>query len=269
MTSPALIDTHCHLDVEDFDVDRTEILERAGAAGVAAMLTLGTDLASSARSVELASSHPAVYAASGLHPNDAAKFSEGMWPAFEALAAHPRVIAWGEIGLDYHWNFATKEQQHRVFRDQLALARDAGLPIVVHIRKAHDDTLAILSEPAFRGLSGILHCWSGDLDTARRGLDLGYLIGIGGPITYKKSTLPEIARALPWEALVVETDAPYLAPVPRRGKRNEPALVRHAFNALVEVKGDSDAPAAAETLWANFQRIFKRFRVPFESAGTA
>jgi TatD DNase family protein len=269
MTSPALVDSHCHLDVEEFDADRTETIERAQGAGVAAMLTLGTDLASSARAVELASSHPSIYAASGLHPNDAAKFTQGMWPAFEALAAHPRVIAWGEIGLDYHWDFATKEQQHQVFRDQLALARDAGLPIVVHIRKSHEDTLAILSEPAFRGVSGILHCWSGDLETARRGIDIGYLIGIGGPITYKKSTLPELVRKLPWETLVVETDAPYLAPVPLRGKRNEPALVRHAFDTLVATKGDLTPERAAATLWANFQRVFKRFRVPFESAGTA
>jgi TatD DNase family protein len=185
MAPPPLVDTHCHLDVEDFDNDRDDVIDRASASGVSAMLTLGTDLASSARAVELASSHPHVYAAVGLHPNDAARYSSGVWPALEALAAHPKVIAWGEIGLDYHWDFATKEEQYKVFRDQLALARDATLPIVVHIRQAHDDTLAILREPAFRGLSGILHCWSGNLELARRGIDLGYLIGVGGPITYK------------------------------------------------------------------------------------
>jgi TatD DNase family protein len=269
MALPPLVDTHCHLDVEDFDDDRQEVIERAESARVAAMLTLGTDLASSARAVELAASQPHVYAAVGLHPNDAARYSSGLWPALETLAAHPKVIAWGEIGLDYHWDLATKEEQHKVFRDQLALARESTLPIVVHIRKAHDDALAILGEPAFRGLSGILHCWSGDLDLARRAVDMGYLIGVGGPITYKKSTLPEIVRELPWEALVVETDAPYLAPVPRRGKRNEPELVRHTFDALVAAKGDLDPADAARLLWANFKRIFTRFCVPFEAAGAA
>jgi len=263
---PPLIDTHCHVDVDDFDADRGEVIGRAADNNIAAMLTLGTDMASSSRCVDLAERHPGVYAAVGLHPNDAGKYEEGLWLELERLAAHPKVIAWGEIGLDYHWDFATKEQQFRIFRRQLAIARDLDLPIVVHIRKAHADTLAILSEPAFADVTGILHCWSGNLDDARRGIGLGYLIGIGGPLTYKKSTLPEIAAELPWESLVVETDSPYLAPVPKRGKRNEPALVRHTFDRLVALKGDRSAETAARTLWANFRRLFPRFTDDYETA---
>jgi TatD DNase family protein len=266
---PPLIDTHCHLDDKKFSDDRNDVIQRAGQEGIAAMLTLGVDRPTSEMSLALASEHEPVYAAVGLHANDAARYEGDLWPRLEELAAHPKVIAWGEIGLDYHWDFATKEQQHRVFRDQLAIARDARIPIVVHIRKAHDDSLAILSEPEFKNVRGILHCWSGTVDEAKRGIDLGYLIGIGGPITYNKSNLSGIARDLPWESLVVETDAPYLAPVPQRGKRNEPALVRHTFDKLVEAKADRSPDYAAETLWSNFRRVFGRFHVAFPGTGAA
>lgn len=268
MNALSLIDTHCHLDASDFDSDRDDVIRRATASGVAAILTLGTDLTSSRKAVELADQNASVYAGVGLHPNDAAKYEDGLWDELPKLALHPKVIAWGEIGLDYHWDFATKEQQHRLFREQLAIARELDLPIVVHIRKAHDDTLAILSEPAFSGLRGILHCWSGGLEDARRAIDMGYLIGVGGPVTYKKSVLPEIVAQLPWKSLVVETDAPYLAPVPLRGRRNEPALVRHTFERLVQIKGDRSPEDAARTMWANFKRSFPRFHDVYETAAS-
>jgi TatD DNase family protein len=266
---PPILDTHCHLDVREFADDREAVIERARQQRVVAMLTLGTDLESSRRALSLAQRYDAVYAAIGLHPNDASQAGKISWSKWEELAVHPRVIAWGEIGLDYHWDATPPRLQKQVFRDQLALARNLDLPVVVHIRKAHDDTLAILAEPAFREVCGILHCWSGDLVDAQKGIDLGYLIGVGGPVTYRKSALPEIVRALPWESLVVETDAPYLAPVPRRGKRNEPALVRHTFDATLEIKSDLQPLQAAAALWLNFRRVFERFRVSFEAACAA
>ena len=267
MTQP-LIDTHCHLDVEQFHDDQLDVIARARESGIAAMLTIATDVPSSHRSVELARSHDSLYAAVGLHPNDAKKYRPGMWDELEALAQHPRVIAWGEIGMDFHWDFATRDEQLKVLRDQLAIAANLKLPVVIHIRKSAEDTMCVLTEPAFRDVSGILHCWSGTLDQARLGIDMGYLIGIGGPLTYKNSTLPEMAAALPWESLVVETDAPYLAPVPRRGKRNEPALVRHTFDHLVALKDDLDPEAAAHQLWTNFSRVFTRFTDAYETAIT-
>ena len=157
------------------------------------MLTLGTDLPSSVRALELTRAHEPVFAAVGLHPNDAVGTEPVDWQPFLELASDPKVIAWGEIGMDYHWDTTTPERQKDVFRAQLHCARDLGLPVSVHIRKAHEDTLAILGEPAFHGVTGILHCWSGTLEEAKRAVDLGYLIGIGGPITYKKSNTAEIA----------------------------------------------------------------------------
>lgn len=242
-------------------------MARAEQHGVRAMLTLGTDLASSRRALRLAQEHERVFAAVGLHPNDAVGESDVDWQPYQELAVNPKVIAWGEIGLDYHWDTTTPTRQKQVFREQLACARDLKLPVSVHIRKAHDDTLAILGEPAFQGISGILHCWSGTLEQARKAVDLGFLVGIGGPITYKKSNTAEIAANLSWDDLVVETDSPYLAPAPLRGKRNEPALIEHTFAALVAAKGDLDPESAARRLWANFRRVFPKFPLDHESAG--
>ena len=264
--TPPLIDSHCHLDVKEFDVDRPDVIRRAGLAGIAAMMTLGTDLRSSGRAVDLALGNASVFAAVGLHPNDAAGDDPVDWAAFQSLAEHPNVIAWGEIGLDYYWDTTAPERQKNVFRDQLAIARDLKLPISVHIRKAHDDTMAILAEVPYKDVTGILHCWSGSLEEARHAVDMGYLIGIGGPVTYKNSVTPDIVAELPWDVLVVETDAPYLAPVPRRGKRNEPHLVRHTFNKLVETKNDKSPDEAAAQLWHNFLRVFGRFTLTYETA---
>lgn len=244
------------------------MLERARDHHIRAMLTLGTQLASSCRAVALAREQGPVFAAVGLHPNDAIGDGAVNWRPYLELASDPNVIAWGEIGMDYHWETTTPERQKRVFREQLACARDLKLPVSVHIRKAHEDTLAILREPAYTEVSGILHCWSGSLEQAREAVDLGYLIGIGGPITYRKSNTSEIAAQLSWDDLVVETDSPYLAPVPMRGRRNEPAWVRHTFQALVAAKGDLDFEAAAARLWNNFCRVFPRFPWAYEAART-
>ena len=264
MTLP-LIDTHCHLDVKEFSEDRDDMFSRADEARICGMMTLGTDLPSSVRSLDLARSRPGVYAAVGLHPNDAKGEGPVDWLPYQELASDPRVIAWGEIGLDNHWDFTTPDRQQQVLRDQLAIARDLHLPISVHIREAQEETLRILAEPTFKEVTGILHCWSGDLEGAQRAIDMGYLIGIGGPVTFKNSSLPDIARVLPWNSMVVETDAPYLAPMPRRGKRNEPSLVRYTFEKLVEVKADLDPADAARTLWTNFERVFPRFDLSFDA----
>jgi TatD DNase family protein len=233
------------------------------------MLTLGTELVSSRRARDLARLEEPVFAAVGLHPNDANSDGDVDWRPYLELASDPKVIAWGEIGLDYHWDTTPPDRQKHVFREQLALARDLKLPVSVHIRKAHEDTLAILREPPHRGVTGILHCWSGTLEQAREAADLGFLIGIGGPITYRKSNTAEIAAALDWDDLVVETDSPYLAPVPQRGRRNEPALIRHTFDALVAAKGDLDPKSAAVRLWNNFRRVLPRFAWAYETARSA
>lgn len=222
------VDTHCHLDWSAFDVDRDEVIRRALEAGVTRMVTIGVDVASSRRAIELAERYAGVYASIGVHPNDAADFSHDTLNELRELAAHPNVVAIGEVGLDNYWRTIAPDAQRRAFEAQLELAAELGKPVIVHSRDAAEDVLGTLERHIARNPqhAGILHAFSGDRDAARRAYGIGFLIGIGGPVTYKKADeLREVVRTAPPDRFVLETDAPFLAPVPYRGQRNEPARV--------------------------------------------
>jgi TatD DNase family protein len=234
-----LIDTHLHLDEEAFDADRDEVVGRALAAGIVRMVTIGTTAETSRRAVEIAGQYPAVFAAVGIQPNYAAQAKAGDWDVIERLAAEPRVVAIGETGLDRYWDYAPFDVQIDYFQRHLALAQRLGKPFVVHCREAEADVVSRLREAAARGLlRGVMHSFTGDLDTARACLDLGLYISFAGMLTFKKSQgLRDLVKELPVERILVETDAPYLAPQPMRGKRNEPSFVRVTANALAELAG--------------------------------
>jgi TatD DNase family protein len=249
------IDSHCHLDSEQFNADRDEVIQRALDAGIERMVAIGTgdgppDLEAGVR---LADRHPAFYATVGVHPHDAAKASEDAFKNLEILLKHPKVIAIGEIGLDYHYDFSPRDVQRDVFVEQMAIARDAGKPIVIHTREAWGDTISLLRQH-WTG-TGIMHCFSGGPEEARQALDLGFYLSFGGIVTFPKATLiQEAARIAPRDRILIETDAPYLAPVPKRGKRNEPAYVVETARKLAELRGESLEDIASTTS-ANFARL--------------
>jgi len=234
-----LIDTHCHLDFAPFDGDRDRVLGRACTAHVTTLINPGADLESSRRAVEMAAHFPQVYAAVGVHPHDAATLDDAVLQELHRLARRPKVVAIGEIGLDYYRDLSPRAQQRSAFEAQLALAATYRLPIIVHQRDAAQDVLDILKRwraqypdrPA-----GVLHAFSGDLDMARQAIELGFYIGIAGPVTYTNARkLPEILPHLPVERLLIETDAPYLTPHPHRGQRNEPAYLPLIAQRLAEL----------------------------------
>jgi TatD DNase family protein len=250
-----LVDSHCHLDDKQFDPDRAEVIERAREAGVERMMTIGTgngppDLEAALR---LARQHSFIYATVGVHPHDASKATPETFAALEALAAETKVLALGEIGLDYHYDFSPRDVQRNVLVEQLKLAARAGKPIVIHTREAWDDTLSLLREHWSGG--GIMHCFSGGPAEARQALDLGFYLSFGGVLTFPKAdALREAARLAPEDRLLIETDAPYLAPVPKRGKRNEPAFMVETARRLAEVRGVAPEHIA-EVTTANFERL--------------
>jgi TatD DNase family protein len=237
-----LADSHCHLDDPQFEPDRQAVIERALAAGVTSMLSIGSgdgppDLEAAVR---LADDHECVWATVGVHPHEARKAGPDTWRRLEQLLAHPKVVAVGEIGLDYHYDNSPREQQRAAFIEQMGIAAAAGKPIVIHTREAWEDTWRLLSEHwSPRGLGGIMHCFSGGPEEARRALDMGFRLAFGGVVTYPKANqVREAARLTPLDRLLVETDAPYLAPVPMRGKRNEPAYVVETARRLADLRGE-------------------------------
>lgn len=220
-----LFDTHCHLDVAAFDNDREDVYARARAAHVTRFLNPAYDLESSRRAIKQASGHPEVYAAVGIHPNDIGSFSKDTIAELIELSKDPKVVAVGEIGLDYYWKTFTPEQQQQAFRDQLQMARRLNLPVIIHCRDAYDDTLDILASSA-DGIPVLLHSFAGATRHAERALRLGYYFGIGGPVTFKNAaSLRTAVSSIPLDRIMLETDSPYLAPQPHRGKRNEPSLL--------------------------------------------
>lgn len=236
----ALIDSHCHLDFPDFDPDREEVLARARAAGVGALVNPGADLPSSQRAVALAERYPDVYAAVGVHPHDASTLDSRALARLRQLAAHPRVVAIGEIGLDYYRDLSPRARQRAAFNAQLELAAELRLPVIVHQREAAEDVLAILRAWADRlSAGGVLHAFSAShFAMAREALAMGFYIGIGGPITFANAgKLRETVPKLPLERLLLETDAPYLTPHPFRGQRNEPAHLVLVARRLAELHG--------------------------------
>mgnify|MGYP002624563624 CR=1 FL=1 len=250
-------DTHCHLDQAEFDEDRAEAIARAAAAGVTSILTVGVTAASSAAAVELASQHESVYAAVGIQPNYAGQAAAGDWEQIVRLAKEPRVVALGETGLDRYWDHTPFAVQQDYFDRHLRLSQETGLPVVIHSRECDEDILAMLRPAAERGpLKGIMHSFCSTAEMASECLALGLHISFAGMVTFKKSeALRRVAMTIPDERILIETDAPYLAPHPRRGKRNEPALVVHTAGCLAEVRGQSLEDLAALTT-RNARRLF-------------
>jgi TatD DNase family protein len=253
-----LVDSHCHLDDAQFAEDRDAVIERARDAGLKWMLSIGTgngppDLSCAVR---LADQYPFVLATVGVHPNDCEKVESDTFPHLSALLQHPKVRALGEIGLDYHWG-VPKDKQLPVFLRQLELAEEARKPIVIHTRDAWNDTIDVLrSRWASTGLPCVMHCFTGNPQQARECLDLGFILSFGGVTTFPKaSDIREAASIVPDGKLLLETDCPYLAPVPHRGKRNEPAYVALTAAAVAQVRGVNTEELAAVTT-ANFERIF-------------
>ena len=253
-----LVDSHCHLDSAEFDADREAVIERALEAGVGQMVAIGTgggppDLEAAIRLTE---QYSCFLATVGVHPHDAAKATPETYKHLDALLRHPKVIGIGEIGLDYHYDFSPRDTQKAAFREQLAIAQSARKPIVIHTREAWDDTFALLEEHwKPYGLPGIMHCFSGGPDEAARSLAMGFYLSFGGVVTYPKAVaVQEAARIAPADRILLETDAPYLAPVPKRGKRNEPSLMVHTAAKLAALRGVSVAGITQSTT-ANFLRV--------------
>jgi len=252
-----LFDTHAHLHFPDYADDLDAVLERARACGVRGMVTIGTDRESNHAVVELARRLPDVWATVGIHPHDAGEVEDDDFAEMERLArSEPKVVGFGEMGLDFFRNLSPPDAQRQVFRRQIHMARDVRKPLVIHCRDAHDETLAILVEEQAREIGGVMHCFSGNVEIARRCLDLGLFISLAGPVTYKNArALPDVARFVPEDRLVVETDCPYLPPTPHRGKRNEPAYVALTAAFIAGLRG-ADPEALGAELTANAARLF-------------
>ena len=245
----ALVDTHAHIDGEDFEADREEMLSRAKRAGVVAVVTFGDTMEASARVVKLAASYEPVFAGVGVHPENAFPFTREDDDRLAAWTKEKDIVAIGEIGLDYYWEKDEDKRalQRKMFVRQLALARDLDLPVCIHDREAHGDLMTILKTEG-RKNRGVIHCFSGSWEMAKELLKLGWLLGFDGPLTYKNAAkLPEIVEKTPADRILVETDCPYLSPLPYRGKRNEPAYVRITAERAAEIRGESLADFAAQT----------------------
>jgi TatD DNase family protein len=270
-----LTDTHCHLDFNKFDEDRSAVLQRAIAAGVKRILVPGLDLQSSQSAIRLAESYSNLYAAVGFHPTDLESFSEKSFEKVKALVEHPKVVAIGEIGIDYYWVKEEQKQafQQEVLKKQLAFARSVNKPVIIHMREENDawvgqasiDLLEILSKwhkilkaenHRLAEKPGVLHSYNGSLETAQTALDLNFYIGVTGPVTYKNAEEKRrIIRQLPLERLLIETDAPFLAPVPQRGKRNEPAFVAYIADKIAEIH-ETTREQVAKITTENAERLF-------------
>ena len=250
-----LFDTHAHYDDAQFDPDREALLAALPQHGVGLVVNPGCDIPSSRRAAELAERYPHVYAAVGYHPENCGPYVPSDLETLRQLAARPKVVAIGEIGLDYYWpENPPRDLQQQVFRDQLALAEELGLPVIVHDREAHGDSLAIVKE--FPRVRGVFHCYSGSVEMARELVKLGWMISFTGVLTYKNARRAvETAREIPLERLMIETDSPYMAPVPCRGKRNDSTLVRYVCEKLAEIRGISPEECARLT-WENGCRFF-------------
>lgn len=258
-----LIDSHAHLDVSAFDADRDTVISRAREQGVELMLEIaGSDVAKGSLAVgmALAAKYPFIYAAVGLHPHEASLYDDTLEQELVSYARHEKVIGWGEIGLDYHYDHSPRDVQCRVFARQMELALELELPVIIHTREAEEDTIGLLRErwAACGGgkVGGIIHCFTSTQQLADAALEMGFLISFSGVVTFKNAEdLRAVARSVPMERLLVETDCPYLAPVPHRGKRNEPAFVRDTAAYLANLKGVS-LEEMASTTSANFKRLF-------------
>jgi TatD DNase family protein len=253
-----LFDTHAHLHFPELVEDLDAVLERARAAGVTGMVTIGTDRDTNPAAVALAERLPQVYATVGIHPNDAGEATDADFEAMERLArGSARVVALGEMGLDFFRDRSPRDAQEGALRRQLDMARRIGKPVVIHCRDAHPEVLAVLAEERVGEVGGVMHCFSGDVDVAKRCLDLGLVISLAGPVTYRNArALPDVARFVPADRLVVETDCPFLPPHPHRGQRNEPAWVAITAAHVAGLRGVAPE-ALGEIVTANAHRLFR------------
>lgn len=250
------IDSHAHLEMREFDHDRRDAVARAAKAGVHRIITVGTTLADCRTAVQLTHEFDAVYAAIGIHPHDAKGIDEETYRQLKVLAKNDKVVAWGEIGLDFFHQHSPQEIQIQRFQEQLQIAEDIDLPIIIHDRDAHAQTMALLK--GWKGKRrGVIHCFSGDVAMAETCLEMGFYLSIAGPVTYPKSeTLKEVVRQVPLERLIIETDAPYLAPQPNRGKRNEPAYVVHTARQIAAIK-NIDIEEVGRVTAQNTEQLFR------------
>jgi TatD DNase family protein len=262
-----LVDSHCHLDMIADHQDLDEVVARARRAGVATMVTISTTLSGWDRVKEIAESYDNVWCSVGVHPHEAGPEGQGAPDKLIELARHPRVVGIGESGLDYHYDNSPRQEQQESFRTHIVAARETGLPLIVHAREADEDTAAILREGYDRGpFRCVMHCFSSGRGLAEAALDLGFYISMSGIATFKKAEeIREVARIVPEDKLLVETDAPYLAPTPRRGKPNEPAYVSYTADSLCETLGLERAELERRTT-DNFFRLFSRAERPAEAA---
>lgn len=252
-----LFDTHAHYDDERFDEDRDQVIRDAHESGVSLILNAGTNIPSARESIALSRKYDFVYAAVGIHPHEVAKTDDTTLPVLKELAGGQKVVAIGEIGLDYHYDFAPRDVQKQWFIQQIELARELKLPIIVHNREAHEDAMNIIKSAAAREVGGVFHCYSGSIEMTRELLNNNFYISIGGPVTFKNAKKSiELVRFIPEDRLLIETDCPYLTPEPYRGKRNHSGHVRLVAERIAEIKGIPLERIAALTL-ENGKRLFK------------
>lgn len=254
------IDSHAHLEMSDFDHDREAVIQRALDAGIEIIVCVGDgDVTNDSHNAafRLADDHPFIYTTVGVHPHEARLLDDELYAKLGDLSQHPKVIAWGEIGLDYHYDNSPREVQREAFKRQLRMARERKLPISIHTREAEADTLAILSEEwKDSGLGGVIHCFTGTRGFAEAAVELGFLISFSGVVTFRKAVdLQQTARSLPLNKILIETDAPFLAPVPYRGRRNEPAYVAETARAIAELRG-VEAKEIGRITSENFKQVF-------------
>ena len=263
-----MIDSHCHIDVAQFDADRGEVVARAREAGLAEMLVVGgVDEEEGLKRALGVAEQFSLPATAGVHPHEARLADQGVYDELRGLAREGRVVAIGEIGLDFHYDFSPRPAQREVFRAQIRLAREVGLPIVVHTREADEETAALLEEEGASEVGGVVHCFTGGLDLARRSLDLGLHISFSGIVAFPRAeVIQQVAREVPDDRFLVETDAPFLAPPPHRGKRNEPAWVVEVARQLAALRG-ADLETIGALAQRNYARLFRREAVLGPSAG--
>ncbi len=251
-----LFDTHAHMDDDRFDPDRDEMIKRCFEEGVSLILNAGSNMATSVKSIGLADKYDGIYASVGVHPHDASTMDEASIEVLANLAAHKKVKAIGEIGLDYYYDYSPRDIQKKRFIQQIDLARQLKLPIIVHDRDSHQDVMDIFKNTGVKSVGGVLHSFSGSVEMARECLKLGLYLSISGPVTFSnaKKTV-EVVREVPLDMLLIETDSPYLTPVPNRGKRNYPAYVRFVAEKVAEIKGITFEEVAQKTM-ENGKRLF-------------
>jgi TatD DNase family protein len=249
------VDSHCHLEMEEYDKDREAVVARAATEDVCRMLTVGTEEKYFSTVKRIVETYDNVYGAVGLHPHNAAAYSDAFEKTLKGFFSLPKIVACGEIGLDFYRNYAPRDAQVKAFGEQIALGREAGLPLIIHSRNAREETLGLLREMNGDGHPTVIHCYSYDLDTAKRLLEMGYYLSIPGTVTYKNAPLTDVVRYVPLDRLLSETDAPYLTPTPMRGKRNEPAFVRLTVEAIARIKAIS-VEETALAVSSTFERLF-------------